>query len=89
MKVSYDIQVVRPRNVRIFLNKSMLFVQETTVYAPPCQSRRPFSSCKDVILHVRVLLGLFSLIIEPGQKRGNTFRRAIMSPETEQTCYYL
>jgi len=36
-------------------------------------------SFNDVILHMRVFQVLLSLIIAPGPKRDNTFRRAILS----------
>jgi len=40
-------------------NKSMLILQETTAYAPPCQSGRPSFLCNDIILHVRIFPGLY------------------------------
>jgi len=73
----------------IFVIILHVILQESTAKPPQCQSARPSFSCNDVILHVRVFPGLLSLIIAPGQKRDNTFRRAIMSPETVQKCYYL
>ena len=61
-----------------------MFLQESTAYAPQCQSGRPSCLCNDVILHLRVFPWLLSLIIAPGQKRDNTLLRAKMSPETVQ-----
>ena len=89
-RAAYDIQVF-PLDIHVLHSfyTSMLFLQETTPYAPPCQSGRPPFPGNDVSLHVRVFPGLLSLIIAPGPKRDITFRWVIMSPETVPKCNYL
>jgi len=61
-----------------------MFLQETTAYAPQCQSGRSSVSCNDVIMHVRVFPGLLLLIIALGPTRDYTFRSAIMKARTVQ-----
>ena len=67
-------------------SKFMLFLQETTAYTPPLQSGWPPSSCNDIILHVRIFIGLYH-DNGPEPKLDYNFRRTIMGLETVHTLY--